>query len=362
MALPVYTLPVTTILAGIMVPMIIILLLVVIIIRQYVWGKEGFMFAKARRKGLPMLSNEAVGSGDAEFIIGEKDENGDIFFKDETHGIKLDPRRLKGEFLPARYFKGLLIYHYGDTSPMPLSAGTAMAYQKEIDLLGQPKYATIQFLGDKRVIELLSTPRDKREKSVRNFLDALKPRIEVSPKIGIEECAALVEEVRENRRWKFLWPMTDEELVLVFLSSDDRVKDLIKEIVGARQDTFLIKDKDGDILIPFESVTKKMLELKAEFQEIPMPPQMVLDTVAMLEEEASRTSIESGFFAYYLAHLRNPYHYTAQHQAAAKLNYDRKAFKKYAEGFMNSHLRYMGYCAIIGISGVVMVVAFKMMT
>jgi hypothetical protein len=132
-------------------------LLIVTIFSFWKWGKEGFMFAQARKDGIPVYIDAELGSDNADFVLGEKQQPKDVMLKDTESGIKLDPSLFSADAKPMRLPLGLDLYIYSYYNYMPQSIRNHAAF-KAIKDYKDTKCPELDFLSDKEFIELVSDP------------------------------------------------------------------------------------------------------------------------------------------------------------------------------------------------------------
>jgi hypothetical protein len=153
-------------------------LLVLTIARYWMNGKEGFVFSIARATGLPVYIDAELGSGDADFVLGEKTKPKDITFKDEVSGIKIDPSLLSKDAIPMNFAKGLRIYIYSYYNYMPQSIRNHAAF-KAIEDYFNDECPELNFLTVKEFVELVSDPEHFLE---HNALIKLNKYFKIQPK------------------------------------------------------------------------------------------------------------------------------------------------------------------------------------
>lgn len=159
------------------------------IIQYYRYGKEGFIFMRARKEGLIVIDDVEIGTNNAEFMIGEKDDPKSPVFKDEASGVRFDPSMASKYAEPKRYPGGLNIVGFAHHSPLPQNTKNHLAFKAIIDYFHEgertpdkpdPKdpnkvirhpAKVLAFLPDKEKIELL----DEAE----HFLEA-----DITTKVG----------------------------------------------------------------------------------------------------------------------------------------------------------------------------------
>lgn len=99
----------------------------------YRYGKEGFVFADARRRGLLVINDVEIGTNNAEFILGEKTDPKNPLFKDEKSGVKVDPSMVSAYAEPLRYSGGLNIVGYAYNNFLPQTTRNHLAFKAIVD-------------------------------------------------------------------------------------------------------------------------------------------------------------------------------------------------------------------------------------
>jgi hypothetical protein len=155
---------------------VIIFMLVLTIMRYLRFGKEGFLFATARRQGKAVYIDAELGSDIAEFVLSEKVNPKDVVLKDEESGIKVDPSLLDSYSKPMRFPGGLDVYIYSYYNFMPQSVRNHAAFAT-IKIYFDTKCRELNFLSIKEFIELISDPEHYLE---RNALIKLNKYFKVS--------------------------------------------------------------------------------------------------------------------------------------------------------------------------------------
>lgn len=166
LALPLYLLLMIA-----LVPVIIIIILLNILLKIYKFGKEGFVFMRARNDGLPVLVDVEIGTNNAEFVVGEKKNPKDITFEDEASGVKVDPTLISAYTDPLRFPNGLEVFGYSYHNWLPATTKNHLAFKAIVEYRhADAEIKELDFLPDKEFIELISKPE--------HFLEAdLKTRI-----------------------------------------------------------------------------------------------------------------------------------------------------------------------------------------
>jgi hypothetical protein len=135
----------------------IMFLFIATIFGYFRWGKEGFLFAQARKAGLPIIIDAELGSDNADFVLGEKANPKDVIFKDEESGVKIDPSLLSSDARPLRFPLGLDVYIYSFYNFMPQSIRNTAAF-KAIETYFFQNCKELTFLSIKEFCELISDP------------------------------------------------------------------------------------------------------------------------------------------------------------------------------------------------------------
>jgi hypothetical protein len=164
-------LPLYMLLGAAVIPGVIIMILLNILLKIRRYGKEGFVFMQARNDGLPVLIDVEIGTGNAEFVVGEKANPKDITFKDESSGVKIDPSLVSAHAEPLRFPNGLDIFGYAYHNWLPQTTRNHLAFKAIIEYRHRDEeMKQLDFLPDKEFIELISKPE--------HFLDAdLKTKV-----------------------------------------------------------------------------------------------------------------------------------------------------------------------------------------
>ena len=178
-------LPLYLILCIAVIPMVLILILSNVLLKFWKNGKEGFVFMNARSNGLPVLIDVEIGTGNAEFVVGEKNNPKDITFKDEASGVKVDPSLVSAHAEPLRFPNGLDIFGYAYHNWLPQTTKNHLAFKAIIEYRhSDPEINQLDFLPDKEFIELVSKPE--------HFLEAdLKTKISKYFKMRKDEDGAV---------------------------------------------------------------------------------------------------------------------------------------------------------------------------
>ena len=322
-------LPLEIVALGELVQIIAIVGLGVFIVELKKYAPEAFIFRKARKDNR-IVKNIGDMDGNSEFTLGEKEEPGDIVFKDKTFGDKLDPSMVQGKCIPSRYSKGLVIYNYATGAYYPTSAKDARGFTQIIETRQKPEYDILDFLSDEDIIQLLDTPREERIQDIKIFTQAAKPK-----KAGVSEAQsnkiaqALLKEMRESRKYRYLWDFDDEIILTLLETPQDEVDALVLADVKEYQPH--IDDEGEQIPIDADSILKKVLLLQEEYKArtlaAPISDNEVLRKINELEDEVSKTPITDGAYSLAAAYRLNPNAHTAQDLQQFENNIFRKVWK-----------------------------------
>jgi hypothetical protein len=129
-----------------------------ILMSFYRYGREGFTFMQARKDGVPVICDVEIGTSNAEFILGLKNNPKDPLFKDEQSGVKVDPSLISAYAEPLRFSGGLNIIGYGHHNWLPQTARNHLAFKAIVDYFQTEPMKELMFLTDKEKIELISKP------------------------------------------------------------------------------------------------------------------------------------------------------------------------------------------------------------
>lgn len=137
---------------------VVVLFVLIFTITNYLrYGKEGFLFAVARKNGQNVFLDCELGSDDGEFILAEKASPKDVVLKDEESGIKVDPSMLSSDSRPVRCPGGLNIFIYSYYDFMPQTIRNHAAF-KAINDYFNFQCPGLNFLTIKEFVELISDP------------------------------------------------------------------------------------------------------------------------------------------------------------------------------------------------------------
>jgi hypothetical protein len=250
------------------IPLIAIVILLNILLKIFKFGKEGFTFMRARNDGLPVLVDVEIGTNNAEFVVGEKNNPKDITFKDEESGVKVDPSLVSAYTEPLRFPGGLEIFGYAYHNWLPQTTRNHLAFRAIIEYRHtDDEVKELDFLPDKEFIELISKPE--------HFLDAdLKTKIS-----------------------KYFKSKKDDDGTIKYF----------------RQ--YMEKDKDG---------IDKWFE-----QEIDIPE--ITRLIQKAKADITRLPIATGYYSMTEAFKHNSVAYSAQHLAQLKILIEQMADEKFSK-------------------------------
>lgn len=172
-AMPSIPIPLHILLIGGLVVFLVILGLIFYLLNIYKFGKEGFIFSKARRKGIPVLCVVDVGSNQAKYELGTKKKKDDIEYDNDLSGVQVDPSLTTGGVVPTRFEKGLNIYTFSTIDWLPITNSNALAYQTLNKW--KTEHKNYDFLTFQEFTTLISTPKHHLSHDVRNFISTKKP-------------------------------------------------------------------------------------------------------------------------------------------------------------------------------------------
>lgn len=153
-----------------------------ILVGFWKFGREGFTFMEARKTGQMVIEDVEVGTGNAEFILGKKNDPKDPIFQDEQSGVKMDPTMVSSYADPRRHPGGLNIIGFGHDSLLPQNHRNHLATKRMVEFIQTTPYMKILlFLPIKEIIELLKKPE--------HFLEA-----DVKTKVGKYYKARIIDE------------------------------------------------------------------------------------------------------------------------------------------------------------------------
>lgn len=164
------------------------------------YGYEGFVFRKARKKDLPALQLEDIGTGYTELIVGEKDKKGSPMFKHPKDDsiILVDPTILSAT-KPAYWGNGLYMHHYASNQYQPLNTINALALNQVVKVQEQ-YYPELNFLKKRDLMAFAKMKQDNISQNVKVVIDAYRPE------------------------WNDGTAVTEQEIVDSVISLQDRLK------------------------------------------------------------------------------------------------------------------------------------------
>lgn len=233
------------------------------------YAKEGFVFMEARKRGLPVITDIEIGTGNAEYVLGEKINPKDPLFEDEQSGVKMDPSLVAAYADPLRFPGGLNIIGYAHDSLLPQNHKNHLAFKAIIEylnpenenepwmVLSKSEKMELTAFSTKELIELIKKPE--------HFLEA-----DVKTKLG-----------------KYFKPGTDEN-----------GKNLLDEHgnqVYVRQ----FQSKDGTWI-----------------EQTTLPDMILL--IRKAKQDIDRLPIATGYFCMKEAFVNNPVAYTSQYASQLK--------------------------------------------
>lgn len=134
------------------------------------YGREGFIFSEARKRGIPVYIDAELGSEVIDFVLGEKSSPKDIVFKDKESGVKVDPSMLDAYARPMRAPGGLDLYLCSYYNFMAQSLRNTAAFA-EVNEYFNTKCQELNFLTIKEFVELLKDPEHYLERNASNKLN-----------------------------------------------------------------------------------------------------------------------------------------------------------------------------------------------
>ena len=142
------------------------------------WNPEGPVFIAARKKGLPVLRVTDPGTGHARHVLGEKEREDDPIYSKNKWGLHADPSYIEGDASPEWHPNGLLIYATSPNATFPVSPKSALA-QKTIlkHRRDRREFKDLDFLSDRDLLVLLSSPAAHLEHDAGIFIETYKPMI-----------------------------------------------------------------------------------------------------------------------------------------------------------------------------------------
>jgi hypothetical protein len=167
----------------------------------YRFAPEGFTFMDARRDGKLVICDVEVGTNNAEFILGEKEDPKSPLFKDEKSGVKVDPSMVSSYSEPMNFKGGLKIVGYAYKDLLPQTTRNHLAFKAIVDYFNEGENneekthpaKALSFLTEREKIELISKPE--------HFLEAdLKTKVGKYFKTRVDEKTKAVEYYRQFQK------------------------------------------------------------------------------------------------------------------------------------------------------------------
>ncbi len=233
------------------------------------YGKEGFVFMEARKKGVPVITDIEIGTGNAEYVLGVKVNPKDPLFEDDQSGVKMDPSLIAAYGDPLRFAGGLNIIGYAHDSLLPQNHKNHLAFKAIVEYLNpdipnQPwmvltheEKVELSAFTTKEIIELIKKPE--------HFLEA-----DVKTKLG-----------------KYFKPGTNES-----------GKNLM--------------DKNGN-----QVYVRQFQTAEGAWVEQTTLPDMIL-LIRKAKQDIDKLPISTGYFCMKEAFVNNPVAYTAQYASQLK--------------------------------------------
>jgi hypothetical protein len=153
----------------------VIMFLVWFIMDLKKFGYEGFVFRKARKKDLPALQLEDIGTGYTELIVGQKDKKGSPIFKHpkDDSVILVDPTILTAT-KPAYWGNGLYMHHYASNQYQPLNTINALGLNQVVKVQEQ-YFPELNFLKKRDLMAFAKMKQDNIHQNVKVVIDAYRP-------------------------------------------------------------------------------------------------------------------------------------------------------------------------------------------
>jgi len=163
-------------------------------------GKEGFTFMQARKNGEMVICDVEVGTGNAEFVIGKKNDPKDPIFVDEQSGVKMDPTMVSAYADPLRFPGGLNIIGFAHDSLLPQNHRNHLAFKRIVEYLQEEvKMKPLSFMPIKEIIELLKKPEHFLEDDVKTKVGKYFKARSVGE--GAEKRIAYFHEFQKDGKW-----------------------------------------------------------------------------------------------------------------------------------------------------------------
>lgn len=228
-----FVLPLWMLVLVIVVSATIIGLLLVTIIGFYKWGREGFIFSEARKKGIPIYIDAELGSDNADFVLGVKVNPKDVTFADEESGVKLDPGLLSADARPMRFPLGLDVYICSYYNYMAQSIRNHAAF-RAIETYFKTECQELSFLTIKEFTELISDPEHFLRHNAEQKLNKYFKRVMVTDPEGrsvTQDGKPLVKNVRQ-----FMDEDKNSPTYGQWIEQDMNINAMIQKIAQARND------------------------------------------------------------------------------------------------------------------------------
>jgi hypothetical protein len=212
--LPVWMIAIAGILAG-----VVIFIQLNLLTAFFRYGREGFTFMEARRKGMLVICDVEVGTNNAEFILGEKTDPKSPLFKDEKSGVKVDPSMISAYSEPMRFPGGLNIVGYAYRDMLPQTTKNHLGVKAIIqyfrngeetpdridpeDKTGKKKIVhpakTLAFLTDNEKFELIRKPEHFLEVDLKTKLGSYFKTKEVTD--GQDKRVIYYRQFQKDGKW-----------------------------------------------------------------------------------------------------------------------------------------------------------------
>lgn len=133
------------------------------------FAPEWKIFKQARLQDKPVLNVVDIGSMMGRFIVGEKKDDGQLHFEDETYGLTIDPAILNGEATPTKYTGGLKIFNRSSTSFLPQTDREAAA--SETFISERRRFPGLDIFSDKELSVLVAKPRKDLKADLKPYVE-----------------------------------------------------------------------------------------------------------------------------------------------------------------------------------------------
>lgn len=348
-----YPLEMVLLFAGPGYAIMVILMFVLLDLRKT--APEAFVLRKARNKNLPVMEYTSIGSENAMYVIGTKDEDGDIVFEDRTYGIKVDPGSSLSKTSPSRHRDGLNIYHFSTTSYLPLSPTTAKGLCDVEDELKKPEYSVLSFLTAEEAVQLIDTPREERRHDIGIFIKMYKPKRQLAedgiPVSQDRVLAQVAAKLRDDHRFVRLRDIPEDEVFAAMEEPEDEIPRIAARWV---QDYCPVLPDDGvsgPVPVTAEVLAGKIETLQDFYQDVtrtvPVTDTEVYRKLIELEEALGRKPMRDGFFSYAAAFKLNPNVTSSQDLQHFELQLYRKIYKLLERGMTLWNNPYLWAIALI---------------